>query len=231
MKNLELRPTTKRLAKITGLFYLLIIVCGLFSGIVVRESLIDLADPMGTLQNIVQKEGQYRLGFLCDLIMVICDVIVSLLFFLLLRKTDFNIALLATAFRLVQSAVLGGNLLNLFSPLLLVSGAPEMDTAQFELLSSAVIQQIQLFDYGYLISGVFFACNCLLMGYLLLKSDYFPGIWGIFLFVAGMAYLINCLTHFLLPAWAELTQLLVLVSAVFAELGFCLYLLLRGIRT
>lgn len=231
MKKLESGFTTKQLARITGLFYLLIIACGLFSGIVVRESLVDLSDPMGTLQQIMRNKGQYRTGFLCDLVMVVCDVIVSVLFFILLRKVDWNIAILATAFRLVQSAVLGANLLNLFSPLLLIAGMPEGDVVQMELLATSLIHQIRLFDYGYLISGVFFSFNCLLMGYLIRKSGFIPGIWGVFLTMAGCAYLINCLAHFAMPAWAEFTQLLVLLSAVFAELGLCLYLLIKGSRT
>lgn len=228
-------PTTefppKKLARITGLFYLLIIVCGLYSGMAVRESLIDLSDPTGTVQQIVQNEGLYRLGFLSDLVMVVCDVIVSVLFFILLRKVDLIIATLATAFRLVQSAVLGANLIHLFSPLLIMGSYAEASAAGQESVVSTIVYQLQAFEYGYLISGVFFAFNCLLMGYLLRKSSFIPGIWGVFLSIAGAAYLLNSLAYFALPAWADTTQLLVVITAIFAELGLCLYLLIKGTRT
>lgn len=227
MKNL----TTKQLARITGIFYLLIIICGLYSGMAVRASLVDFTDPAGTIQNIIQQSGLYRVGFLSDLVMVICDVVVSILFFLLLKKVDLIIAIFATAFRLIQSAVLGANLINLFSPLIYLEEFSTISAIQQEVITTSVMQQLQVFEYGYLISGVFFAFNCLLMGYLLYKSALFPKFWGIFLAFAGLSYLINSITYFTFPEAASYTQLLVVVSAIFAELGLCLYLLIKGVRT
>jgi hypothetical protein len=38
------------------------------------------------------------------------------------------------------------------------------------------------------------------------------------------------MVSFLAPGFADYTGLLVLVSAVFAETGFCIYLLSKGVR-
>lgn len=229
MDQQALTLSPKALARTTGVFYLLIIVCGLYSGIAVRGSLVDFSDPAGTLQNILQHQTLYRVGFLSDLVMVICDVIVSVLFFLLLKSVHLQVAIFATVFRLVQSSVLGANLIHLFSPLLLLAGYPAADAGQQSFIQSSVMYQLHAFEYGYLISGVFFSFNCFLMGYLIYKSGFIPRFWGGAIAVAGLAYLSNCLVSFTAPAFTDYTQLFVLVAAIFAELGLCLYLLIKGV--
>ena len=229
MKNQGSKVSMKKLARITGVFYLLIIICGLYSGIAVRAPLIDLTDGPETVNNILSNEGLYRLGFFTDTVMVISDVMVSVLFFILLSRVSWIMALLAAAFRLIQASVLGANLINLFSPLLLVGGYGQATGSQQEFIVSSVIHHLEVFEFGYLISGVFFAINCFLMGYLLYRSGYFPRFWGAAIFLAGVAYFLNCIANFSASALAEYTQLMVMIFAIFGELGLCLFLLIKGI--
>jgi len=215
---------------LTGVIYLLIIIGGLYSGIMVRNNLIDYTNATVTAQNIIEHELLYRIGFLADFVMVISDVIISVLFFFLLKQVNKSLAIFATVFRLIQSAILGANLINLFSPLIYLKGYAEISTSEQELLANLVLKQLQIFELGYLVSGVFFSFNCFLMGYLLYKSNFIPKAWGAFIFIAGVSYFTNCLVNFLFPQYADFSQLLVLVGAIFAELSLCLYLLIKGVR-
>ncbi|GAP43127.1 hypothetical protein TBC1_111269 [Lentimicrobium saccharophilum] len=230
MKTNELNLSTKTLARTTGFFYLLIITGGLISGMFVRGTLIDLTNAEITLNNIIQNETLFRLGFLGDLIMVLSDVMVSVLFYFLLVNVHKGLAILAAVFRLLQSSVLGANLINLFKPVIMIQGAEKMSTEQLTELSSDVITQMQVFDYGYLISGVFFAINCLLMGVLLYKSADFPKFIGIIIFIAGLGYMFNSMASFLVPSLIEISAMVMLFTAVIAELTFCAYLLTAGVR-
>lgn len=230
MKTNELNLSTKTLARTTGFFYLLIITGGLLSGMFVRGTLIDPINADITLNNIMQNEFLFRLGFFGDLIMVLSDVIVSVLFYFLLVNVHKGIAIIATVFRLLQSTVLGANLINLFKPILMIQGADKMSTEQLAELSIDVMTQMQVFEYGYLISGVFFAINCLLMGILLYKSVDFPRVIGVMIFVAGIGYLFNCVASFLIPSLIEISAMVMLFTAVIAELSFCAYLLIVGVR-
>lgn len=230
MKTNELNLSTKTLARTTGFFYLLIITGGLMSGMFVRGTLIDPIHAEITLSNIIQNESLFRLGFLGDLIMVLSDVMVSVLFYFLLVNVHKGLAILATVFRLLQSSVLGVNLINLFKPILMIQGADKMSTEQLTELSIDVMTQMQVFEYGYLISGVFFAINCLLMGVLLYKSADFPRLIGIMIFIAGLGYLFNCMASFIAPSLIEISAIVMLFTAVIAELTFCLYLLIVGVR-
>jgi hypothetical protein len=230
MKTNELNLSTKTLARATGFFYLLIIIGGLMSGMFVRGTLIDPINAEITLSNIIQNESLFRLGFLGDLIMVLSDAMVSVLFYFLLVNVHKGLAILAAVFRLLQSSVLGANLINLFKPILMIQGADKMSTEQLAELSIDVMTQMQVFDYGYLISGVFFAINCLLMGVLLYKSADFPKLIGIMIFIAGIGYLFNCLASFIIPSLIEISAMVMLFTAVIAELTFCAYLLIVGVR-
>ena len=103
-----------------GVLYLVIILTGLFSELFVRSGIIVPGDAAATANNIADKTFLYRIGFVSDLIMVMSDVGVALLFYLLLKHVNKGLSLLAAFFRLAQATVIGINLLNYFIPVLLV---------------------------------------------------------------------------------------------------------------
>lgn len=230
MSTNQINLSQTALARITGVLYLIIIICGLLSGMAVRAELINIQNPLETIQNIIHNEMLFRVGFLLDLIMVISDVLIALTFFFLLYKVNKIIAITATIFRLVQATILGINLLNLFSPLLYLDSFTIANFNQQQQIASAVAHDLLAFEYGYLISGVFFAINCFGMGYLIIKSQIISKFWGYSIVVAGSAYLFNCIINFTIPYYSEYSQLLVLIFAVFAELGLCLYLIIKGTK-
>ncbi|MBR9860977.1 DUF4386 domain-containing protein [bacterium] len=227
MKNLHHQWSCKKLARLTGLFYFMIIVCGLYSGLVVRDALVNPQDANETLSLISSNLFQFRLGFAADLLMAICDVIVSVLFFVLLRNVNQIIALLALCFRMIQSCIIGLNLLNLFNPVIMLNSS---SAYQSENLAQEILLSINQFEIGYLISGVFFSVNCALMGYLLFKSALFPRSIGVMIGLASLGYFVNCMANFLFPEFIMLSEVLMLVTAVVSELTFCIYLLIKGTK-
>ncbi len=230
MNTYQIEISKKSLARITGILYLIIIAAGIISGVVVRAELIDSTNPVETVWNIIQNEMLFRAGILLDLVMVICDILIAISFLYLLYSVNKVIAVTATIFRLIQSSILGINLLNLFSPLLYIDSFTIANSNEQTQIASAVIHNLLAFEYGYLISGVFFAINCFGMGYLIYKSTIIPKFWGVAILLAGGTYLINSIISFTYPIYADYTQLLVLIFAVFAELGLCLFLIIKGTK-
>jgi uncharacterized protein DUF4386 len=66
----------------------------------------------------------WRAGIAGDIVMHLCDIPVMLVFFVLLRPVNRNLAFLAVLFSLVQTAVLVTNKLNLLLPIFLLGDAP-----------------------------------------------------------------------------------------------------------
>ncbi|MCB0786281.1 MAG: DUF4386 domain-containing protein, partial [Flavobacteriales bacterium] len=67
----------RSLARFAGWMYLIISACGLFAGLGVREAMLVPGDPAATAAQIAEQPFLFRLGFVADLLMVLCDVAVG----------------------------------------------------------------------------------------------------------------------------------------------------------
>jgi hypothetical protein len=212
-----------------GLLYLLIIVFGISSELLVRANLVVADDPAATAANILAAPGLFRFGFVADVVMLLSDVAIAVLFYLLLRPVSNTLAMLAAAFRLTQAAVLGMNLLNYFAALLLLNGSLGGGTFTIEQLNTLALWFLQLHGYGYDLGLIFFGLSSLLLGYLLVRADYFPSLLGYGLMAAALVYLAGSMSRFLFPAYLPLIEPAYIVPLI-AELAFCLWLLVKGSR-
>jgi hypothetical protein len=225
MQLISFSNNTIKYARLTGILYLLIFFFGFFSEGFVRGTLVDPSDAATTATNIVDNMFLFRAGFSADLLMVICDVAVAMSFYILLRPVSKGLAILAAFFRMTQASVIAINMIHQFQAILwaerLDSTLSLDPTAIYDLINFSMESQA----YGYLISGVFFGMSCLLLGYLFTKSTLFPNWLGYLLALGGLSYLIDCFTNFLFPSWSGTTEILVLVTAVIAELAVSIWLL------
>lgn len=215
-------------ARTAGFLYLLIILCGITAEVVVRSALVIQGDPMASMENIQNSTGLYYLGFVLDVVMLLCDVAIAVLFYHLLKHVSKTLALMAAAFRLTQAAVLGVNLLNFYTPILLLSYAT-FDVFNTEQVANLMSLFLQMHSYGYDLGLMFFAVSNLVLGYLLIRSAHFPSALGYLVQVAAIVYLVGSLVHFLWPSALALVQPAYVIPLV-AELAFCLYLLIKGVK-
>lgn len=212
----------QRTARLAGLFYLVIIVCGVWAEGVVRSGLIVPGDAAATASNIRAVVGLFRLSMAADMVMLLCDVALAVLLFSLFRPVSRTLALAAMAFRLVQSAVLGMNLLNPAAALLVLD-RPDL-SAQGDALT---LLFLELHAKGYDAGLLFFGVNCLLIGWLIVRSRLFPASLGLLMAGAGAVYLTGSALQFLAPSLTGSFAPAYVLPLV-AESGFCLWLLLRG---
>ena len=224
----------RQLARIAGVLYLIIIVAGMFAQGYARPSLMVAGDAAATAQNIMAAEGLFRMSIVADLIMIMSDVAIGLVFYLLLRPVNRALSLLAALFRLAQAATLGINLLMLFLVLQLLSGAEYLAVLGTEQVYAQAYLFLTAHSIGYKLALVFFAVGILIQGYLLYRSGYFPKILGILVVVASLGYFIDNFATFIMPnydAYAAIFEMIVMVSALTGEVVLCLWLLVRGVRS
>lgn len=72
-------------ARIGGALYLIIIIAGFYGEVFVSGSLIVAGDAAATAQKIMASESLFRSGVAGDLLMHVCDVPLTLIFYVLLR--------------------------------------------------------------------------------------------------------------------------------------------------
>lgn len=223
----------KTTARIAGVFYLIIIVSGIYAQFFVRATLLVPGDAAATASNVIASEGLFRLGITADMAMILSDVALGILFYVLLKAVNPGLSLMAAFFRLAQAAVLAINLLNLFLVTQLLSGADYLAAIGTPQLQSWALFFFNAHATGYAIGLLFFAMNCLVFGYLVYKSGYFPRILGILLIFAGFGYTADTLARTLLSDYASYEMLFGIVvfgPAVLGEAAMTLWLLIKGIN-
>jgi len=219
-------------ARTAGVLYLIIILCGIFGEVFVRGSLIVVGDSAATAGNILAAPGLFRVGFVADALMLLSDVAIAVLFYVLFKPVSPTLALMAAAFRLTQAAVLGMNLLNYYAALLVLQGQvgdSVFDPGQQQALASLFLD---LHRHGYDLGLLFFGCSSMILGLLIARSSRssrFPAVLGYGLIAAGLVYLSGSVIRFVWPAFAT-TFAPVYGVCLVAELAFCLWLLVRGVR-
>ncbi len=153
----------------------------------------------------------------------------ALIFYVLLRPVSKNLALLAVFFNLVELAIDAANKLSLFAALFLLGDADYLKAFEPHQLHALAYLALKSHDYGFGISLVLFGFVCLILGYLLFRSGYFPKTLGVLMTLAGLSYLTNSFTLFLAPTYAAMI-FPILVLAFIGETSFCLWLIVKGVN-
>jgi hypothetical protein len=216
-------------ARLAGILYLVIIIFGISSEALIRSGLIVPGDATATAGNIIASQGLFRLGFFADSVMFLCDVALAVLLFILLKPVNKTVALVALFFRLTQTAVIALNLLNYHAASLVLSGPGYSSALGASQQHSLSYLFMDLHGHGYDLGLILFGVHCVLLGYLLVKSGYFPRVLGILMMAAGVTYLAGSYTRFLFPAYVTAVSPIYVVALV-AELALCLWLLVKGLN-
>jgi hypothetical protein len=216
----------KRLARIGGIIYLIIIVSGLFGEIFVRNKIVVAGDPAATALNMLASPMLWRFGIAGDLLMQVCDVPLIIILYILLRPVNKNLALLNLSFNLIQTAVLVANKLNLLMTIFLLGDAEYLKTVDVAELQTLSYLFIKLHNYGFGVGLIFFGVVCIVEGHLIVKSAFIPGIIGRLMQLAGICYLLN---SFILILYPDLSSMIILLPCFVAELALALWMLIKGV--
>jgi len=188
------------------------------------QTLIVPLDATETADNILAGEGLFRMAVYGLIIVIILDVLVAWALYVLLRPVNRSLSLLMAWFRLVYATVLSFSLVFLVIVLLILSGDDYLTVSGTDQLHALVMLSLNAFRDGWALGLVFFGLHLTLLGYLVLRSDYIPGILGLLLIVAGLSYLIDYSGRFLFPRFDPGISLVL----GWGELIFMFWLLLKG---
>ena len=150
----ETSPRTK--ARITGLFYLLTILTGLFAQGFVSGKLVVGGDAAATATNILTHRGLFQLGFAVYLIEMACQIAVTALFYDLLKPAGRSVSLLAAFLGLAGCVIKTFSRVFFIAPLFVLGGAHYLSTFSTEQLQALALLLLKVNDHGTGMALVFF---------------------------------------------------------------------------
>ncbi len=213
-------------ARIAGVLLLASLVAGGFGEFYVPSRLIVTGNATATAANIKTFGLLFRLGFAGYLLEAVCDIALNLIFYILLRPVQKDLALLAVFFGLIGTALFGvAELFYIAAPLIL-GGAGYLQSFSPAQLDTLALLSLRLYGYGGVIFTVFYGVAWVLRGYLIFWSGYLPKPLGALAAVGGAGFVIRNFALVLAPGYASGGLLLPMIAAT---LALTFWLLVRGV--
>jgi len=216
----------RKTARIAGFFYFTYFITSLIANFFGNFVFVDAP---ATLNTIIAHESLFRIGLVISLFSVVFFLLAAWALYVLLKPVNKNMALLFLLLNLGGFVIWCLSTLNLFSSLLLLSGADYLKVFQPDQLQAQAMLFINLYKNGSVIAQIPYGVWLFPLGYLVFKSRFLPKILGILLIADFFAQLIFVIQRFLLPSYDVISYPGLAISFI-AEISLTLWLLIKGVK-
>jgi len=221
--------STKNPGRCAGLLYVLMSIIGFFAMGYVPSKLIVHGNATATANNIAASETLFRLGIAGELIGQAGFIFVALALYDLLKGVNRRHASLMVILIVVSIPIAFLNELNSFAALVLVRGADFLSIFDKPQRDALAMLFLNLHGRGFVVAEIFWGLWLLPLALLVYKSRFLPRFLGVWLALAGFAWVILSLTGTLLPQYQDKVDSYC-QPAFFGEIALMLWLLIRGAK-
>ena len=222
----------RQAALISGIAILIMTIAAVVATDLTIGSLVVPDDATATFNNITTSEMLFRTGILSWIIILICDIIAAWGLYIFLKPVNASLSLIMAWLRLVYAAILGTAILHFVDVLLLIGNDGYLTVLGSDRLQAQVLLSANGFYEQWAIGLVVFGFHILILGYLILRSDYIPKYWGILLIIAFFGYLLINLFQLLLPEYEHIRTIMgwIFIIPMLSEVGLGIWLLIKGTK-
>lgn len=221
--------TRNKTARVAGILYLMLIICGIISLAYIPSQLIVRESASKTLENIINSEFLFRIGIVSGIITFLIHILLPLVLYKLLHGVNKFHANLMVIFSLISVSIFFVIILNKFSVLTLINKTEYLEKLGEAELQTQVMFYIDSYNNGIQISQIFWGLWLFPFGYLVYKSGFLPKLIGILLMAGCFGYLIIFFGGFLYSDFNKtIISQIVGYPATLGEFGICLWLLIMG---
>ena len=216
-------------ARNAGALYLTIAICGGFSIGYVPSQIVVAGDATATAINLLDQLGLFRLGVLADSAVILLEIAITVILYQMFHCASPRLAMIALVSRLGMIVVMGFNLLLWVMPYILLNQPMGLNSTDIQALAQVFLEAHAL---GIFVWQLLFSAHLLALGWIILRSQIVPHLLGWGLFIGAFGYLIQGLVELTFTDVAALDIIIIglLVIVTLSELGFGLWLLVRGLR-
>jgi hypothetical protein len=221
----------KRLARIAGLFYLLVGIFGGFAEGFGDPKLYVAGNAAVTTGNILANSELVRMIVVAHLLDGIFFILTAMALYILLQHVNKSVARAMLVFVALAVGIITLNAVFQFEGLRVATDSAYAAAFGTAGSNAFVLLLLDIQHYGTLSAQVFFGLWLAPLGYLVYKSGLFPKALGVVLVMATVCYLVDLFAAFLVPDFAQQIHPFVSIVVAIAEIWMVLYLLVVGVRT
>lgn len=221
--------STKKMARIAGLLYLVNGVTGFFGIIYVPGKLIVSGNAGVTASNILGSERLFRLGIASELICAAEFIFLVWVLYRLFEGVSKTQASLMGIWGLAFIPVMIVNTLSEIAALRLLQAGdllPALSQPQRQDLAALFLD---LHGYGYTVAWIF-GPWLFFLGVLVYRSNFLPRFLGVLLVAACFGYVTESLAPWLAPGYVHAVDRIASVATALGEPAFILWLLIMGAK-
>ena len=220
---------TKNPGRFAGLLYVLTSIVGFFAMGYVPSNVIVHGNAAATANNIAASETLFRLGIAGELIGQAGFIFVALALYDLLKGVNRRHASLMVILIVVSIPIAFLNELNSIAALVLVRGADFLSIFEKPQRDALAMLFLNLHYYGFVVAEIFWGLWLFPLALLVYRSRFLPRFLGVWLAIAGFAWVILSLTGVLLPQYQDKVDTYS-QPAFFGEIALMFWLLIKGAR-
>lgn len=216
----------QRYARIAGVLFLVSLVAGGFGEAYVPAKVLVAGDAAATAANIKAYDFLFRLGFAGFLIESLCDIVVALVLYALLKPVNRRLSLLAAFFGLVGTTLFAAAELFFFFPTFILGDPAWLTTFSADQLNNLALLSLRFFSFGVAISSLYYGMGWLVRGYLMFRSGYLPKFLGVLMAIGGLGFVVQAFARVFAPRFPSAVLLMLLFPG---GLLLAAWLLVRGV--
>jgi len=221
--------STKNPGRFAGLLYLLTSIVGFFAMGYVPGKIIVHGNAAATASNIAASEALFPLGIAAQLIGMTGFIFVALALYDLLKGVNRRQASLMVTLIVVSVPIVFVNELNSIAALVLVRGADFLSIFEKPQREALAMLFLNLHHHGIVVAEIFWGLWLFPLALLVYRSRFLPRFLGVWLALAGFAWVILSLTSILFPQVQDKVYAYS-QPAFFGEIAFMLWLVIKGAR-
>ncbi|MFZ0807914.1 MAG: DUF4386 domain-containing protein [Candidatus Sulfotelmatobacter sp.] len=219
----------KSQARLAGWLYLLTSIVGFFAMGYVPGKLIVDGNAAATANNIAASETLFRLGIAGSLLGEAGFILVALALYELLKGVSRRLATLMVILIVVSVPVAFLNEVNSIAAVVLVRGAVFLSTIEKPQRDALAMLFLNLHNRGFTVAEIFWGLWLFPLGVLVYRSRFLPRFLGVWLIIAGFAWMMVSLTGIMLPQYQGKVYAYS-QPAVLGEVALMLWLIIRGAK-
>lgn len=220
------QPDIQAYARAAGVLLFVSLIAGGYGEGYVPSKIIVSNDAAATAANIKAFTFVFRLGFAAFLIESICDTVLSLNFYVLLKPVNRHLSLLAAFLGLMATATFAVTELFYFMALSWVGNGPYLKTFQPGQLETLALLSLKYYTYGGALFTVYYGLAWIVRSYLIFFSGYLPQLLAVLMAIGGLGFVLRNFLIVLAPAYASDVLLMLLFPGGLLMMG---WLIFRGV--